>query len=47
MLIVGINHMAAGRDVDWLAAPGGSQIQRFAQNFKQELNEQFWGAKRK
>ncbi|EPE29589.1 hypothetical protein GLAREA_00749 [Glarea lozoyensis ATCC 20868] len=33
-----------GTNID---SPGGSQIQRFAQNFKEEVKEQFWGAKRK
>ncbi|TVY71229.1 hypothetical protein LSUE1_G006762 [Lachnellula suecica] len=27
--------------------PGGSEIQRFAKHFRDEVKEQFWGARRK
>jgi hypothetical protein len=33
--------------IDRFTAPGGTQLQRFAQTFKEEIKEQFWGVKRK
>jgi hypothetical protein len=33
--------------IDCFTAPGGTQLQRFAQSFKEEVKDQFWGAKKK